>query len=40
MFAKGDGTAIWDTENGYLILNNVAGTDEPVKIKLVDTCVL
>lgn len=34
---KGTVTAIWDTENGYLILNNVAGTDEPVKIKLVDT---
>lgn len=30
-------SAIWDTENGYLILNNVEGSTDPVKIKLTDT---
>ena len=30
-------SAIWDTENGYLILNNVYKSEGPVKIKLTDT---
>ena len=30
-------SAIWDTENGYLILNNVDKSEGPVKIKLTDT---
>ena len=30
-------SAVWDTENGYLILKGVAGSEDPVKIKLTDT---
>lgn len=30
-------SAVWDTENGYLILTNVDGSKDPVKIKLTDT---
>lgn len=31
---SGTVTAVWDAENGYLILNNVDGSDEPVQIQL------
>lgn len=30
-------SAVWDTENGYLTLNGVAGSEAPIKIKLTDT---
>ena len=33
-FPEGTVTAIWDAENGYLVLNNVEGSEEPVKIQL------
>lgn len=30
-------SAVWDTENGYLTLSGVAGSEAPIKIKLTDT---
>lgn len=30
-------SAVWDAENGYLVLTNVEGSEDPVKIKLTDT---
>lgn len=31
---SGTVTAVWDAENGYLVLNNVDGSEEPVQIQL------
>lgn len=31
---EGTVTAVWDAENGYLVLNNVDGSEDPVQIQL------